>query len=135
MCGAFNVVQHYGKRIKILHGCPFEGWPNRIIPPFLTDVLGWPCPVRSALKRTPTQDFNSFSIMFCYIIKGQIKPKADWRTIDSPKKRTNEFGFFAMTVRKYLKLEVSISSFKYFRTVKQKTTNWFVRFLGESMAR
>ena len=28
--------------------------------------------------------------------KGQIKPKADWRTIDSPKKRTNEFGFFAL---------------------------------------
>ena len=22
--------------------------------------------------------------------KGQIKPKADWRTIDSPKKQTNE---------------------------------------------
>ena len=52
--------------------------------------------------------------------KGQIKPKADWRAIDSPKKRTNEFVFFAMTVRKYLKLEISISSFKYFRTVKQK---------------
>jgi hypothetical protein len=27
-------------------------------------------------------------------IKGQIKTKADWRTVDSPKKRTNEFGFF-----------------------------------------
>ena len=67
--------------------------------------------------------------------KGQIKPKADWRAIDSPKKRTNEFVFFAMTVRKYLKLVVSISSFKYFRTVKQKKTNWFVRFLGESTAR
>ena len=23
--------------------------------------------------------------------KGQIKPKADWRAIDSPKKRTNDF--------------------------------------------
>ena len=30
--------------------------------------LGWPCPVRSALKRTPVQDINSFSIMFYYII-------------------------------------------------------------------
>ena len=29
--------------------------------------------------------------------KGQKEPKADWRAIDSPKKRTNEFGFFAMT--------------------------------------
>jgi hypothetical protein len=24
-CGANNVVEHYRKRIKILHGCPFEG--------------------------------------------------------------------------------------------------------------
>ena len=30
--------------------------------------LGWPCPVRAALKRTPVQDINSFSIMFYYII-------------------------------------------------------------------
>ena len=67
--------------------------------------------------------------------KGQIKLKADWRAIDSPKKRTNEFGFFAMTVRNYLKLEISISSFKFFRTVKQKKTNRFVQFLGESSAR
>jgi len=41
--------------------------------------------------------------------KGQIKPKADWRAIDSPKKQTKEFGFFAITVRKYLKLEISIN--------------------------
>ena len=27
-----------------------------------TDWLNWPCPVRSALKRTPVQDFDSFSI-------------------------------------------------------------------------
>ena len=25
--------------------------------------------------------------------KGQIKPKADWGTVDSPKKRTNEYLF------------------------------------------
>ena len=29
--------------------------------------MGWPCPAWSALKRTPMQDFNSFSIMFYYI--------------------------------------------------------------------
>ena len=52
--------------------------------------------------------------------KVQIKPRADWRAIDSPKKRTNKFGFFAMAVRKYLKLQIETSSFKYFRTVKQK---------------
>ena len=40
------------------------------IPPFLADGLGWPCPVRSALKRTPVQDFNSvqFHIKLKYII-------------------------------------------------------------------
>jgi hypothetical protein len=27
--------------------------------------------------------------------KGQIKTKADWRAVDSPKKRTNEFVLFA----------------------------------------
>ena len=43
--------------------------------------------------------------------KGQTKPKEDWRTIDSPKKRMNEFGFSAMTVRKYLKLEVKFQVF------------------------
>ena len=26
------------------------------------------CPVRSALKRTPVQDFNSFSILFYFVI-------------------------------------------------------------------
>ena len=30
--------------------------------------VGWTCPVRAALKRTPVQDFNSFSIRFYYII-------------------------------------------------------------------
>ena len=29
-----------------------------------------------------------------YVTKGQIKPKADWRAVDSPKKQTNEYGFF-----------------------------------------
>ena len=54
------------KRIKILHGCPFEGWPNRAWPfhSFWQKGLGWPCPVRSALKNTHMQGFNYFSIMF-----------------------------------------------------------------------
>ena len=34
----------------------------------LADWLNWLCPARSALKRTPVQDFNHFSIMFYYII-------------------------------------------------------------------
>ena len=36
--------------------------------PFWQKGLGWPCPVRSALKRKPMQDFNYFSIMFYYNI-------------------------------------------------------------------
>jgi hypothetical protein len=67
--------------------------------------------------------------------KGQIKPKADWRAIDSPKKRRNEFVFFAMTVRKYLKLEIENFKFQVFPDCKAKKPNWFVRFLGDSMAR
>ena len=54
--------------------------------------------------------------------KGQIKPKADWRAIDSPKKMNERICFFAINL-------------KYFRTVKHKKTNSFVRFLEESMAR
>ena len=42
-----------------------------------------------------------------------------------------------MTVQKYLKLEISNSSFKYLRTVKQKNkkTKFVAPFLGESTAR
>ena len=29
------------------------------------------------------------------LTKGQIKPKADWRVVDSPKKRTNRFVLLA----------------------------------------
>ena len=34
-----------------------------------------------------------FGLFWAVEAKGQIKPKADWRAIDSPKKRTNEFVF------------------------------------------
>ena len=63
ICGAKHAVEHYGKRIKIVYRCPFEGarpskpicqkgWDGRDLP----------------FKRTPVQDFNFFSIMFYYII-------------------------------------------------------------------
>ena len=32
--------------------------------------------------------------------KGQIKPKADWHAIDSPKKGTNEFVLFDVKSKK-----------------------------------
>ena len=41
--------------------------------------------------------------------KGQIKPKADWRAADSPKKQTNEFVFVAFllfTAKKKRKKEI-----------------------------
>ena len=37
---------------------------------------------------------------FCDSGKGQIKPKADWHVLDSPKKQTNELGFFAFHGKK-----------------------------------
>ena len=49
--------------------------------------------------------------------KGQIKPKADWHAVDSPKKRANEFVLFA------------------FLLFTANKTNPFVRFLGESTLR
>ena len=83
ICGAKNVVEHCRKRIKILHGCLFEGRPNRARSshPFwkkFSDWLNWPCPVRSTLKRTLVQDVNSFSIMFYYIISMYYISK-NWR--------------------------------------------------------
>ena len=76
----------------------------------------------SLQKDRPLESSNSLNMNLgrCVSSKGQIKLKADWRTIDSPKTLTNKFVYFAMTVRKYLKLNIWISSFKYFRTVKQK---------------
>ena len=49
--------------------------------------------------------------------KGQIKPKADRRAVDSTKKRMNEFVLFA------------------FLLFTAKKPNSFVHFLGESTAR
>jgi hypothetical protein len=59
----------------------------------------------------------SFSQIFCLFTKGQIKPKADWPAIDSPKQQMNEFVLF---------------DFLLFMANK---TNSFVLFLGESTAR
>ena len=35
---------------------------------FGRNLLYWPCLLRSALKRTPVQDFNFFSVVFYYIV-------------------------------------------------------------------
>ena len=81
--GANNVlVEHYGEIVEIQHGCPFEGLANGARPSHLfwqksTDCPNLPCPVRSALKRTHMQDFNSFSIMFNYLICTKYKKFGD----------------------------------------------------------
>ena len=55
--------------------------------------------------------------MFTLESKGQIKPKTDWRALDSSTKSTNEFVLIAV------------------KSKKANKTNSSVCFLGESKAR
>ena len=55
-----------------------------------------------------------YKIKFYGRAKGQIKPKEDWRAVDSPKKQMNEFVLFA------------------FLLFTANKTNSFIRFLEES---
>ena len=43
-----------------------------------------------------------------FFTKGQLISKADWRTIDSPKKRTNESNLFAVMSKKVNKTNSSV---------------------------
>ena len=58
---------------------------------------------------------NRFFLLI-FDTEGQLISKADWRAIDSPKKRTDYFFLFA------------------FFLFAANKTNSFIRFLGESMA-
>ena len=49
-----------------------------------------------------------FNLAFCLCIKGQLISKADWRAIDSPKKRTDEFDLFAVKSKKANKKNSSV---------------------------
>ena len=97
----YNSVDHYGKRIKIHHGCPFEGWSNRPISRFLPKRVGWPCPVRSVLKRTPMQDLNYFSVMFYYIIRTTYQKIGDlfWSLIFLDFRTVHRGAFCQFTLR------------------------------------
>ena len=66
ICDINDIVEHYGKRIKNLYGQLIYA---------KKDGMAVPC--RSALKRTPMQDFNSFSIMFCYIFRTKYQKIRD----------------------------------------------------------
>ena len=71
----------------------------------------------------------TLSIYLDFWTKGQIKLKADWCAIDSPKKRTNEFGFLPWQSGNFhFKFHVFLDS-------KAKEANTFVQFLGESTTR
>ena len=74
-------------------------------------------------------------LLKCRTAKGQIKPKADWRAIYSPKKRKNEFVFFCHNSPEILETWNLNFKFQVFPDCKAKKTSSFVRFLGESMAR
>ena len=66
--------------------------------------------IRNHITMRPNDSERAFKVLLIFIVwfiehtssignpntltKGQIKPKAVWRTVDSPKKRMNEFGCF-----------------------------------------
>ena len=60
---------------------------------------------------------KDFTIDGGKITKDQVKPKADFQAVDSPKKWTDKFDLFAL------------------KSKKGNKTNSSVCFLGESMAR
>ena len=57
------------------------------------------------LIKNPTAwtNFNCASYMSCRHAKGQIKPKADWDAVDSPKKRTNEWSWKAKKQNRFVR--------------------------------
>ena len=76
ICCANNVVEHYGKRKRksctgVLLRADLRGWSSQ------PKWVEWPCPVRSTLKRTPVQDFNSFPIMFYCTISTTYQETGD----------------------------------------------------------
>ena len=47
--------------------------------------------------------YAQYNIIQCILymaVKGQIKPKVDWRAASSPKKQTNKFAFFVFHSKK-----------------------------------
>ena len=74
------------------------------------------CPKKASPIMHVTNAKNNFLTLRIYT-KGQIKPKGDWRALDSPKKRTK--NLFCLT-----------SCF-----TKANKTNSFDHFLGESTER
>ena len=52
------------------------------------------------------------TIFFCLaLFKGQIKPKAKWRAVDSPKKRTKQFVLFVFLLFTAKKINLFARSF------------------------
>ena len=74
----------------------------------------------SYILRRP-QKLTKSPFQFSDITKGQIKPKPDWRLIDSPKNEQTNLFLLPWKANKQKK--------------KQKNPNSFLRFLEESTAR
>ena len=76
-----------------------------------------PCLVCSTLATEkicwPFQGLFVF-VVFLEMTKGQLISKADWRAIDSPKKRTGEFDLFAVKSKKANKTN---SSFRFWENL------------------
>ena len=81
-------------------------------------------------------DWTSMSVLKS-ASKGQIKPKADWHIIDSPKKQTNEFVLFAFllfTVNKTnLFVTAPLSCFWFYLTFIYTVNPNPVRLTGNSL--
>ena len=76
---------------------------------FLTLVNQQSRPKTEKNSTTFYADFKKVSKKFLTTVtKGQIKPKADWRAVDSPKKQTDEFDLFAVKSKKANKSNLSI---------------------------
>ena len=79
---------------------------------FLTLVNQQSRPKTEKNSTTFYADFKKVSKKFLTTVtKGQIKPKADWRAVDSPKKQTDEFDLFAVKSKKANKTNSSVRFF------------------------
>ena len=58
--------------------------------------------------------------------KGQIKPKADWHTVDSPNKGKNEFGLFKLFFAFYGKQNKFIRSLFWENLLRAQTAFGFI---------
>ena len=89
------------------------------IPPFWQKGLEWPCPVRSALKRTPVEDFNSFSIMFYYIISTKYQKIGDLFCLAHIYGLSHSVIILLLNLSDTIQLNRTMVIFQYFKLLRQ----------------